>query len=337
MKRNVYRVFKKGSLDRLNYVEESLPELQDGEVSLNVKSIGLNFADIFAIKGLYSATPKGSFIPGLEYSGEISNPGSSSFQKGDRVMGITKFGAYADRLNIDHRYLTKIPDNWNFAEAAAFQVQALTAYYALKPLGNFQPGQKVLIHSAAGGVGIWANRLAKEMGGFTIGAVGSEAKFDLLKEEGYDRVMTRGKDFLKSYHKQVGKEIRPHLVLECIGGKVLMDSYKQMERMGRLISYGSASFSNNSKGVNYLSLIFKYIRRPKFDTMKMMSSNKSVMAFNLIWLFDQVHLYEQYMQEVMSYSIGKPRVGHEFSFSEAPNALMLFQSGKTTGKVVLNI
>ena len=285
IQRNVHRVVKPGSINRLILKQEQLTPPESGQVTVKVGAVGLNFADIFAIKGLYSATPKEPFIPGLEFAGEVLDPGDSNFQAGQKIMGVTRFGAYADHLNIDQRYISPLPQGWSFSQGAAFQVQVLTAYYALVPLANLQKDDKVLIHSAAGGVGIWANRIAKKKGAYTIGSVGGDSKFDLLKREGYDKYLVRGKDFKKSYLDVVG-DVKLNIVLECIGGKVLMDSYKQMDRMGRLITYGSAHFASPRNGVNYFTLLLKYLKRPKFDPLKMVTSNKSVMGFNLIWLFD---------------------------------------------------
>jgi len=180
MDRQAYEL-KAGSIKNLRLTEGETPPPAPGEVTVSVKAIGLNFADIFAIQGLYSATPKGNFIPGLEYSGVIENIGDNveGFSKGDKIMGVTLFGAYSTRLNIDHRYVSPLPDQWDFEAGASFLVQALTAYYALVNLGNLQNGNTVLIHSAAGGVGIWANRIAKKIGAYTIGSVGSKSKFHL--------------------------------------------------------------------------------------------------------------------------------------------------------------
>lgn len=334
--RKAHRVNKPGTIKRLNLVEERLPDREKGQVTVQVKSVGLNFADIFAIKGLYSATPKGSFVPGLEFAGDVIDAGESDFNIGDRVMGVTRFGAYTDHINIDHQYVSLLPEDWTYSEGAAFQVQVFTAYHALIPLGNLQSDDKVLIHSAAGGVGIWANRITKAKKGYTIGTVGSDSKFDTLEKEGYDKFLTRGKDFRRSYLKAVG-DVRPNIVLECIGGKVLMDSYKQMDRMGRLITYGSAHFASPKSGINWIPLLIKYLKRPKFDALKMVTSNKSVMGFNLIWLFDKAYMYKEYISEIMAMDLGKPLVGHTYPFEKAREALLHFQTGRTTGKVVLEV
>jgi NADPH:quinone reductase-like Zn-dependent oxidoreductase len=179
MKRKSYKVTKVGSLNNLKLVEEEILSPSEDEVTVEVKAIGLNFADVFTILGMYKASPKRDFIPGLEFSGVITDKGTNVtyFSKGDRIMGVTRFGAYTTHINIDHRYIIKLLEDWSFEDGASFIVQALTAYYALIPLGNINKLQErisqptVLIHSAAGGVGIYANRIAKKFSAYTIGTI----------------------------------------------------------------------------------------------------------------------------------------------------------------------
>ena len=198
LERQVYRMPKAGSIKNLKLLTEVLGKPKADEVCVKVKTIGLNFADIFAMQGLYSATPAGSFIPGLEFSGEVIVVGEEveSWKVGDKVMGATKFGGYVSHINIHHRYVLPLPPDWNFEEGAGFLVQGLTAYYALTALGNLQKGMTVLIHSAAGGVGILANRICKKFDAYTIGTVGHSKKVDFLrKEEAYDNVIVRDDEF----------------------------------------------------------------------------------------------------------------------------------------------
>ena len=128
--REVYRI-NPGSMKSLRITKETLEEPGQGEVRVSLKAIGLNFADVFSVWKLYSAIPKGPFIPGLEYSGIVESvgAGASQFKPGDRVMGICRFGAYSSHLNIDERYLVALADTWTYSEGAAYLVQSLTAYY----------------------------------------------------------------------------------------------------------------------------------------------------------------------------------------------------------------
>ncbi|MEM1358293.1 MAG: alcohol dehydrogenase catalytic domain-containing protein, partial [Bacteroidota bacterium] len=184
---------KAGSLTNLRLVDVPLPPPGPGEVSVAVRAIGLNFADVFAIWGLYGATPSGIFTPGLEYAGYVTAVGEeiTGLQVGDAVMGVTRFGAYTTALNIDHRYVLPLPTDWSLAEGAAYLVQALTAYYGLVNLGQLAYGQTVLIHSAAGGVGTFAGRIARQLGAYTIGTVGNASKIPYLQREGYDDWIVR--------------------------------------------------------------------------------------------------------------------------------------------------
>ncbi len=336
-KRNSYRI-KAGNLKNLKIIEETLSDPADNEVTIEVYSIGLNFADLFAIWGLYSATPKGEFVPGLEFSGVVVAVGKDvkQIKINDRVMGVTRFGAYTTHLNIDHRYVIPLPEGWSFPEGAGFLVQMLTAYYGLINLGNLQQNQTVLIHSGAGGVGLFANKIAKKYNAFTIGTVGSASKVDFLKKAGYDKVIVRGDDFKEKLKASLsGRDL--NIVMECIGGKIFMAGYSAMAPMGRMIVYGSARYASPGDKPNYLKMMYQFFTRPKIDPQKMIENNKGIFGFNLIWLYDQVELMHQILNEVQQLKIEKPYIGNQFDFENLKDAMKLFQSGKTIGKVVVNV
>jgi NADPH:quinone reductase-like Zn-dependent oxidoreductase len=337
IERQVYRMPKAGSIKNLKLVTETLPAPQAEEVCVKVKANGLNFADIFSMQGLYPATPPGSFIPGLEFSGEVIAVGAAvqEWKVGDRVMGATKFGGYVSHINIHHRYIISLPEGWSFEEGAGFLVQGLTAYYALTVLGNLQKGMNVLIHSAAGGVGILANRICKKFDAYTIGSVGSSGKVDFLRSaEAYDDIIVRDDDFYeKLLHALGGRPL--NLVMECIGGKILKHGWKAMASMGRMIVYGSASFSSHGPSPNYPKLIWQYLKRPKIDPLRMPSQNKSLMGFNLIYLYEQTDLMHEMLHALQALELKPQHIGHVFPFQEMHQAIQLFQRGETVGKVVV--
>lgn len=328
---------KAGSIRNLELRHETLESPGADEVSVRVRAIGLNFADIFAMQGLYSATPSGSFIPGLEFAGEIVAVGEEAgkWQVGDRVMGATKFGGYVTHINSHHRYVLPLPDSWSFEEGAGFLVQGLTAYYALMELGNLKPGMNVLIHSAAGGVGILANRICQKLGAYTIGTVGQPGKVNFLrKHEHYGDVILRDGDFydklMRSLH---GRPL--HLIMECIGGRILEQGWKALAPMGRMVVYGNASFSSHGSKPNYPRLVWKYLHRPKIDPLKLPTENKSLMGFNLIYLYEQTDLMHALLQGLMRLQLAPQHVGHVYTFSEMNEAIRLFQQGRSVGKVVV--
>jgi len=338
MKRQSYRLTA-GNLGNMKVETDTLPEPAENEVSVEVKAIGLNFADIFAIWGLYSATPKGVFTPGLEYAGIVCKTGKgvTRFREGDRVTGITRFGAYTTHLNIDQCYLAPLPADWTFEQGAAFPVHALTAYYGMVVLGDLQKGQTVLIHSAAGGVGLWAGRIAKKFDAYTIGTVGSASKLDLLKKEGFDRAFVRNPKTFKADLLNALNGRPLHVLMECIGGKIFQTGYDLLAPMGRAVIYGSARYAHTGNRPNFLKLAWKYFSRPKIDPQTMTNRNVGVLGFNLIWLYENVELMNKLFTEIEALHLEKPYVGHVFEFEQLPDALRLFQSGSTMGKVVVKI
>lgn len=325
---------KAGNIAHLALHSERVGVLPDDKVRVAVRAVGLNFADIFALTGLYSATPQGAFTPGLEFSGVVLECGkdASQWRPGDRVMGVTRFGGYSTLVDSDPAYLWPLPDDWDFAAGAAYPVQTLTAWYALKTLGNLQPAQRVLIHSAAGGVGLQAMRLARALGGIPVGTVGHADKVALLHSMGFDKVLVREKDFAQQLKRD---QQQFDLVLDGIGGAVQKASFDALNPMGRLVVFGAAEFTPSGQRPDYLRALLRYLCRPRYDVMDMISTKKSVMAFNLIWLWEQNDRMRELMDELDGLDLPAPHVGHQYSFEQAHQALAKLQSGSTTGKVVL--
>ena len=334
MKARHWQTPKAGAISRLTLNEFTLGELAQGQVRIQVKAVGLNFADIFALTGLYSATPQGPFVPGLEFCGEVVESHSPAYKVGDKVMGVTRFGGYTSVMDSAPEYLTLLPESWSYQQGAAYLVQTLTAYYALTELGNIKPNQTVLIHSAAGGVGLQAMKLVKAMGANPVGTVSSHKKANYLKSQGFENVMVRSANFKKQLEQD---NFKFDLVLDGVGGAVQKASFDALNPMGRLVVFGAAEFTPGKNRPNYLSAIFKYLKRPKYDVMDMISDNKSVMAFNLIWLWEQVDYLSQLIKEMQTINIAAPHVGHEFDFNDAKAAIECLRQGQNIGKVVLNV
>ncbi|MEQ3696669.1 MAG: zinc-binding dehydrogenase [Pseudomonadales bacterium] len=334
MERTRWYTPKAGDTARLTVVNDQLGELADNEVRVEVKAVGLNFADIFALTGLYSATPSGGFTPGLEFSGVVTESKASDYSMGDKVMGVTRFGGYTSVIDTPAAYLSPLPTGFSFQQGAAYPVQTLTAYYALKELGALKPSHSVLVNSAAGGVGLQAMQLIKAMGATAIGTVRSEAKQAFLATRGDEQVLVREDDFSAQLLRE---RIHLDLVLDGVGGAVQKACFDALNPMGRLIVFGAAEFTPGKRRPNYFKAALKYIRRPKYDVMDMISDNKSVMAFNLIWLYENVAYLSGLMEEMQAFTTEPPHVGHEFPFNEAPAAIELLRCGNTMGKVVLTV
>jgi NADPH:quinone reductase-like Zn-dependent oxidoreductase len=347
-RREVWLVRRAGSLDRVVRHTESLPNPGPDEVRVAIEAIGLNFADLFACLGLYSATPAGAFVPGLECAGvvEATGPGEPrrrGIVPGDRIIGLTRFGAYATAINLDVRYLWPLPPAWSFAEGAAFPVQALTAWYGLIELGALAPGDALLVHSAAGGVGLNALRIAEATGARVIATVGRPAKRDFLVEHcglAPAHVIVRDR---RGFGTQLDHALAAldvdglDVVLDAIAGPFFRPAYERLRPEGRLVLYGAADLMPRRARPDYLRLALKYLGRPRLDPLRMIAENKSVMAFNLIWLWDRVDRLTRAQEGVSRLTRRPPFVGQRFRFAEAPAALRYLQSGESIGKVVLEV
>jgi alcohol dehydrogenase len=331
-------VLSAGNLADMKLHSFDIPDPQAQEVQIAVRAIGLNFADVFAIWGLYKAAPKGDFTPGLEYAGVVEKVGSDvkDLRVGDRVMGITRFGAYTTHLNIDARYALPLPADWDFATGAAYLVQTLTAYYGMVTLGALQRGQTVLIHSAAGGVGLQALKIARAFGCFSIGTVGTAHKVAFAQQEGYDRVIVRSKNFKADLTAALAE--RPlELVMDSVGGQYFSIPFSMLAPMGRVVVFGSARYASPGDRPNKWHMLKYWITRPKIDPQQLPETNRAVLGFNLIWLYERVSLMRQLLQELDEMKLSAPHVGHRFPFTELPEAVRLFQTGKTIGKVVVEV
>jgi alcohol dehydrogenase len=338
MNRQIYIQKKAGTPKNLHLVEETIPNIKENEVLIKTKSIGMNFADVFAIYNLYSATPKGSFTPGLEYSGIVVSVGNlvKNFKMGDRVMGVTRFGAYSSHIITDEDSIFSIPNDWSMDEGAGFLVTTLTAYYALRVLGHLDKDKTILIHSAAGGVGRVAIEICKKYGGIPFGVVGDSSKIKSLTELSCDHCYVRKNSWVDEVKNDLSKLNREgiDLVLECIGGEVFIQSYNLLSREGRLITYGNAQFTPKSD-FHWFKTIWMYITRPKLDPLAMIHLNRSVMGFNLIWMWDQKQKLKMMMSEIDKLSLNPPLIGNVYGWNDVQNAIHTFKTGSTYGKQII--
>ncbi len=325
-----------GSLKYLQLQDDTLPPPQHDEVQIAVRAIGLNFADIFSIWGLYKAAPKEPFTPGLEYAGVVLavGPEVTRIRPGDRVMGITRFGAFATGLNIPERYVVPIPNDWTCSTAAAYLVQTITAYYGLFNLGALQPGQNILLHSVAGGVGLQALKIAKAQNCFVVGTVGNPTKMDIARANGCDRVLVRGPKFEQELREAL--DGRPlNLVFDTIGGRYFTIPWNMLAPMGRMIVAGSSRYASVGDRPNIFRLLWHYLTRPKIDPQALPEQNRGLLGFNLIYLYERIEMLPPILAHLEQMHLTPPHVGHTFPFEQMREAILLFQSGKTVGKVVV--
>jgi len=350
--RTAWRMSRAGDLARLERVEEPLPDPGPGEARLRVEAVGLNFADILACLGLYSATPSGPFTPGLECAGVIEALGppadasaAQSFATGDRVCVLTRFGGYADALNCDLRYAVPVPRGWSAAEGAAWLVQGLTAWYGLVDRARTRAGECVLVQSAAGGVGLQALSLLDSIGARVIGTVGGIGKRDFLLERAGRHLRAPAVIVREPgrFPQQLDVALAAvgasgfDVVFDAVHGPCFQPAFDRLAPEGRYVLFGAADFMPSGLRPRYAGLLWRYLRRPRVDPLAMISLNRSLVAFNLIWLWEQVERAPAAISQLAGYSNRPPHVGLRLPFERAPEAMRALQSGSTIGKVVLEL
>lgn len=338
-------IHKAGDYKQLKIEEASDLEPASGEIVVAVKATGINYADIIIRWGLYESAKQlvgWPITPGFEFSGVVKKTGTnvSKYKAGDKVFGVSLFNAYASEVCVPEHQLYVLPDGMTFEEAAGFPAVYMTAYHALLQNVVTRPGMVALVHSAAGGVGSSLVQLCKIKGITTIGVVGSSHKVQSLKDLGCDHIIDKSKeDLWKKVEEYAPKGV--DLAFDANGVETLKESYNHLAPCGKLIAYGAHSMFPKTGGkVNWPKLIKDFLRTPRFNPLNMTSENKSVVTFNLSFLFGREDLFSEGMSDLMKwYKEGKLKapVVKSFPFDQVGLAHKELESGQTIGKLVLTI
>jgi NADPH:quinone reductase-like Zn-dependent oxidoreductase len=330
-------ITKAGAPGVLAVKEAPDPEARKGEVRVRVRASGINFADLMARVGLYPDAPKIPCVIGYEVSGVVDQVGDgiTDLAVGDRVLAITHFGGYSDVVTVTRGQVVKMPDTMSFEEGAAFPVVYVTAYNMMLFTGHLRAGSSVLIHSAAGGVGLAAIQIAKTRGCNILGTA-SPSKHAFLKEHGCHHPIDSNADYVAAARAVVGDK-GVDLILDPVGGKSWTTGYELLAPCGRLVAFGlSAAASGNTR--NLLNAIGQILSIKKWSPMKLMDDNKTVAGTNMAHLFSRLDLIEPQLVALMEmYGKGelKPYVDRTFPFTEAGAAHQYLHDRKAKGKVLL--
>ncbi len=304
--------------------EEPSPSPRSGEVLVRVKAAGLNFADIYAREGLYGPGPPAPFTPGFEVAGETPD--------GKKVIAVSRFGGYATEIVAEERRTWPLPEGWSFEEGAGFPAVYLTAWHGIVNVARMRKGERLLVHSAAGGVGVAAGQIARALGLEAVGTVGSDEKIPVALAEGYSKVVNyRKTDF--------AKELGPvDVILDAIGGSFFEKGYRLLKPGGKLLCFGLAGMTPRGKRPSYARLAYEWLKLPRWNPIQLIDHNKVVGGFQVLRLWDEVQILEESMKELMALATRgalRPKIGARFPFAQAAAAQQLLHSGTTTGKVVL--
>jgi NADPH2:quinone reductase len=319
-----------GAPGSMHFEDVEAGEPADGVVRVAVRAAAVNFPDALMVAGTYQFKPALPFVPGVEVSGEVvSAPPSSGFNPGDRVMalldsgGLTR-GGYAEIADAVPRTVSRMPNRMSFEEAAGFTLTYQTGWFGLHRRAHLQPGETLLVHAGAGGVGSAAIQLGKAAGATVIATAGSDAKVEVCLGLGADHAINyKTKDFAEEV-KQLTAGRGSDVIFDPVGGDVYDRSTKCIAFEGRIVIVGFTSGRIAQAATNHVLI-------------------KNYSVVGLHW-----GLYNTRAPELIPpvartlaelYETGKikPLVSARVPLAEAPKALATVAEGKSTGKVILTI
>lgn len=329
-----------GGPEVLEVRELATPAPSEGHVLIRVARAGLNFADVSARVGLYPDAPKTPMVMGYEVSGTVEavGRGVTLFKGGERVASLCHFGGQATHAIVPAAQVIPIPEAMSFDEAAALPVNYVTAFHILHHVGQVRPNDRILIHMAAGGVGLAATQLCRVVEGVEIFGTASASKHAALREAGVQHPI--------DYHTQdYAEEVRRitggrglQWVLDPLGGADWNKGYSLLAPGGRLAAYGWANAVSGTKR-NLLHVAREFMSLKRYSPMKLMGDNRAIIGVNMGHMWGEGEMIGRHLSALMAlYREGKikPVVDSVFPLSEGAQAHLRIQERRNVGKVLFD-
>src|SRR3954449_7343210 len=309
-----------------------------------LKAAGINFADTMARIGMYPDAPKTPCVLGYEVAGEVESvgEGAGGFEVGDRVMAGTRFNGQAELVTVPVQQVMPLPKKLSFEQGAAFPVNYGTAYAALVIMGGLKAGERVLIHAAAGGVGISATQISQGIGAEVFGTA-SASKHDAIRAQGVDHPIDyRSLDFEEEVQRITGGD-GVDVIMDALGPTSFRKDYRLLRSGGRLIMYGASELQTGS-GKRDLPTALRAMARmpvatmPWWKSVGVMNENKGVFGLNMLSWWDREGSLDRMTEPLMAGLENgelKPVVSETFPFDRAADAHRFIEERRNVGKVVL--
>jgi synaptic vesicle membrane protein VAT-1 len=332
-----------GGPEVLEVQERPDPPVGAGEVRIAVRAAGINFADTMARVGLYPDAPKLPCVLGYEVTGEVESVGEgvTDLAIGRRVMAGTRFDGQAELVTVPASQALPLPDHLDFAQGAAFPVNYGTAYAAAILMGGLREGNRILIHAAAGGVGIAATQVARNVGAEIFGTA-SAAKHEAIRAQGVNHPIDyRTKDFEAEVMSLTGGE-GVDVVIDAQGPASFRKDYRLLRAGGRLVMFGlseASKGSTRSVPAALKSLVsMPLATMPWWKSLAVMNENKSVAGLNMLHWWEREGNLDRLTEPLTAdLEAGRlePVVAETFPFDRAGEAHEFIAQRRNVGKVVL--
>lgn len=319
--------------------EVPAPVPSAGQILVRVRAFGLNFADLYGRMGIYPGSPRPPFIPGLEFSGDVvrTGDGVARFSGGERVMGYCRWGSHADYVALDERHAVQIPSSMGYADGAAFVATGMTAYHGLVRLACLRPGERLLVHAAAGGVGLAVLQMGKGIGAEIFATAGTDEKVTIARRYGADHCVNyRTTDFEREVRHVAGPG-GIDVVMDGVGGPVFRKGWRLLGSTGRYVLFGLSSVTG-SRGLNRLRAAVTLAKMGTVLPATLLSVNKALFGFNLGTMRGQDQYLAEAAEEIVRWNargLLRPVVGRTFPFERVAEAHAYLQTGRSYGKVVV--
>ncbi|XP_070783239.1 synaptic vesicle membrane protein VAT-1 homolog [Enoplosus armatus] len=322
---------------KLQVKTQSEPRLNAGEVLVRVKACGLNFAELLGRQGLYEQLPAPPVTMGMEGSGVIEAVGEEVKDRkvGDRVIVMSRSGMWQEVVVVSTNHTFLMPEQMSFEEGAAIPVNYVTAYMMLFEMANVRPGKSVLIHMAAGGVGIAATQLCQTVQDVTVFGTASASKHETIAQGGVTHPIDyRTKDYVEEIRKISPKGV--DVVLDPLGGTDTQKGFSLLKPLGTLIVFGAANCVTGQKK-NLLAMAKTWYNQLSLSTMKLMQANKAICGFHLGYITDEQLVSRTMFKLLELYEQGKikPRIDSCHHFEEVADAMRRMHERQNIGKVIL--
>ena len=336
MRRVIYP--KVGGPDSIEVIEVEDLVAGPGEVRVRVHRAGINFADLMMRQGLYGSAPDFPFTPGYETAGEVMDVGSGveGVSSGDRVIAMTGFGGYAEQAVVTADRIVKLPDSISFDKGAAIPVAYGTAYHMLVHLGGLHPGDTVLVHHAAGGVGTAAAQICTAYEASLVIGTASGPKREFVEAMGMRFVDRESEDFVEVCKRMTDGE-GVHQAIDPVGGKHLMRSYRALRNGGKLHVFGASSAVSGERR-SWFAAMRMWWGTPRFDPLKMMNSNKAVFGVHMGRLKDD-QVFRGHLESLSGMMLKgqiDPVIDSVWRFEQVADAQRHMHDRKNRGKVLLD-